>query len=253
MSEADTTYTARFVGREEIELGRDNLLKCPTFLAGAAAAPTQAGSTVSIYDSSGTAVVSAAAVTVTSSVATRTITSATFDAVAEGLRVEWSLVMPDGVVHVFRRSCAVVRRRLYPVVTDADLLRRHTDLSALRPSTESSYQDYLDEAWAEITERIYRLGRRPYLILEPDALRLVHLFLTLSLVFRDFGGSGGGDGDSKWARLADHYTAQFEAAWTGMTFAYDADNDGKDGKGGKARVGMKPTLWLMGARNSWPL
>lgn len=237
-----TVYTARLVGPEVVEAGVAATISCHVYLAGALVAPTQAGSTVTLYDAAGTAQVSAAAVTVTASVATYTIPALTSSGwtKGDGWRLEWSLVI-SGEIHTFRRDTAIVHRRLYPVITDADLLRLHTDLDRRRPTTEASYQDYLDEAWATVEGRLVATGKRPWLVLAPSALREVHLYAALSRIFRDF--AQGGPGTAEW-ELATDYDRRFEAAWSMLSFP-QATTDGSPESIARRRA-SQPSLWLSG-------
>jgi hypothetical protein len=236
-----TLYTARLVGPEVVEAGVDNIITCPVYRDGALVAP--ASGTVTVYNAANVAVVSGASVSVVSSVATYTVTSAALagQSKGDGWRVEWALTIAS-VVHTFRRDAALVYRRLYPVVTDADLLRLHTDLSRRMPSTETSYQDYLDEAWASIEGRLIASGKRPWLVLAPSALRDVHLFATLARIFRDF--AQGGPGTAEWELAAD-YERRFDAAWSMLTLPQAAESDGTAESARRRRAGQ-PSLWLAG-------
>ena len=251
MSTEDTLYSFRMYSPELIERGRDNLVKAPIYLDGALAVPSSG--TVSVFDDSNTAIIDAAAVTVVASVAQYNITAAAVASLAlsEEWRIEWALLMPDGVVHTFRRGAALVRRRLYPVATDLDLLALHSDLTALRPSNLSSYQDYLDTAWKDIICMLREVGNFPNLVMSPSAFRRCHVYLTLELIARDFSTSFG-DG-SKWDLLADTYSAKFEAAYNRLNFQYDVDDDGQID--GRTRAAA-PAIWLgigTGRRGgSWP-
>ena len=188
MSSDDVLYSARFMYSTLIERGRDNLIKCAAYRDGALAAP--ASGTVTVYDGSGGSVVSAA-VSITASVAGYTVTDATTASLSldDDWRVEWALLMPDGVVHTFRNDAALVRRALYPVVTDADLYRR---VSSLDPSGNtplssiSTFQSSIDEAWTAIQHRLSQAGNRPNLVISPSALREAHLLLVLTMIFEDF-------------------------------------------------------------------
>lgn len=227
MAAADTIYAARFERVDCLERGRLNTITCPVYRDDALVPPTANGSTVSVYDADGTAIVDAAAVTVTANVATYAIPSATLPvslSVEDGWRIEWLLVMPDGVAHTFRRAAMLVRRALYPVVTDTDLVRRHSDLRAMRPSTQSSYQDAIDEAWVTIENRLLAKGNRPNLIMDPTALRELHIHLALHLIFTDFSTTATADG--RYAELAADYERKAENDFKTLTFSYDSDEDG---------------------------
>ncbi len=228
MSAADTLYTARFAGPELLERGRLNRITCPVHRSGALVAPTETGSTVAIYKPDGSALLGPVQVTdVTGSMAVHDVAAGTLTTsveLAEGYLVEWALIMPDGVTHTFRRACAVGRRRLYPVVTDDDLLRRHSDLADLRPSSQTSYQNQLDEAWEEIVTLLRQGGSIAHLVTSPEEFRRAHLYKTLELIFDDFSISQAAE--AKWAAEAKKYEKRFGVAWSGLTLKYDANEDG---------------------------
>ena len=224
MSTSETLYTAR-VAPEYSERGRTQTIKCQTNRDGALAAPTSG--TVSVCDESGAAVVDAVAVTILGSVAQYSLLASvtTGGDLGLGWRVEWALTMPDSVVHSFRVEGALVRRRLYPVVTDVDLKRRHSDLDDIRPASLTSYQDYLDEAWQDITDRLVQMGVLPFLVMSPGSFRSAHLSHTLQLIFLDFGSSAG---DGRYLELAGIYEAKFKDSWSALSkVVYDVDHDGE--------------------------
>ena len=71
----DVLYTARLVGPTLIERGRDTPIACPVYRDGALVAPSVG--TVSIFDSAGVSVVSAAPAPVRGSIAGYTVAAAT--------------------------------------------------------------------------------------------------------------------------------------------------------------------------------
>ena len=225
MSISETLYTARFRSGETIERGRNQDLTCPVYRAGALVAPLSAY--ISIYKADQTALVSNISAPIVGSIPTYALlgTATTSLALEEGWLIEWTLQMTATVQNVFRNDAALVRRALYPVVTDADLFRRHSDLPSLLATGTTSYQDYLDEAWATIVNRITAQGRRPYLIIQPSAMRDVHLALTLQLIFLDFQTSAGDGG--RWQALAEHYGRQYTEAWGQLRFTYDESDENK--------------------------
>lgn len=237
---AATLYSARLIGPEIIEAGSDNVVTCPVYRDGALVAPT--AYTLSVWNAANVLVASPT-VSVVSSVATATITSASLSGQSkgDGWRMEWSLTL-SSVVHTFRRDAALVYRRLYPVVTDADLMRLHTDLDRRRPSTETSYQDYLDETWATIEGRLLMSGKRPWLVMAPSALRDVHLFGTLARIFRDW--AAGGPGTAEW-ELAAEYERKYESSWSQLTYPQAEQSSGLAADAARRRAGQ-PTLWLSG-------
>lgn len=239
-----TLYTARQSGPEVIEAGQDNVITLPVGRDGALVAPTALGSSITIWNAENVKTHTAAAITVTASIATFTVTNASLagQVNSDGWRIEWALEIA-GEVSTFRRDAALVYRRLYPVVADADLLRLHTDLSRRMPSTETSYQDYLDECWATIEGRLIATGKRPWLIMAPSALREVHLYGTLARIFRDF--AQGGPGTAEWEMAAD-YERRYEAAWSQLTYPQASQVDGTAADAARRRRAAQPTLWLSG-------
>ena len=222
MSLAETVYTARFRSTETLERGRTQTITCPTSRAGATATPTSG--TVTIYRPDQTVLVTGA-VTV-ASIATFSVTGATTtaEALGEGFLIEWVLVMPDAVTHTFRQDAAVCRRTLYGVVSQDDLTQRHSDLPALLGAS-ASYQPYIDEAFFTICNRLIGAGRRPYLVIQPSALRECHLMLALHLVFIDYSTSAGDGG--RWQALAAHYLMGYEQAYGQLRFSYDEADDNR--------------------------
>jgi len=247
MSISETLFSARFRSSETIERGRNQELTCPIYRAGVLVAPTSG--TLSIYKADGTAVINAAAVTITASVATYALagSATTSLALEEGWLLEWNLVMSATVTNVYRNDGALVRRTLWPVVTDADLFQRHSDLPALLASGTTSYQSYLDEAWATITNRLIAQGRRPYLIIQPSALRDCHLALTMQIIFTDYQTSAGDGG--RWQALAEHYQRMYTEAWGQLRFSYDEADDNRVNPNTK-KSGTS-TVWLNG-RGGYP-
>ena len=234
-------YQVRWLQPAYLERARDSYLDLEVYDDGALAAPSSG--TISIYNQAGTAIVDGASVTITGSKANYTLAAATVAAESFGdsWRVEWSLVMPDTETHLFRQDAALVRVRLAPVIADADLLARHSDLNAYLPSSSSTgWEVWILEAWREVVARLEMKGRRPYLVISPEALRPVHLFTALAIICRDL--SGGGDEDNKWARLAEHYGHDAESAWASLNFIYDEDDSGAEDSSG--RTSGTPSVWL---------
>ena len=237
-----TEYQTRIRLPAYLERDRTTVLTMPMYSAGALAAPSSG--TVTIYDASNAAVVSAAAVTITASIATYSLLAATVasSSFGGGWRVEWSLVMADTYTHVERQDAALVRARLSPVVTDLDILARHTDLASFRPTALADWSQYIETAWEDVVARLESAGRRPYLVISPQALRPIHLATTLEIIMRDL--SGAGDPQNRWSALAEHYRAEVESAWARTSLVYDEDDDGVASS--SRRSSAMTALWLSG-------
>lgn len=198
-------------------------MTCPVYLDGALAEPSAA--TVRLYNASGTAV-TVGATSIPGGIAQATVAQATLAAeeLGSGWRVEWSLTMPDAVVHEFVNDAHLIRRRLYPTITDLDLVRRVSALdtsSATVITTATTYQGFIDEADVELQLRLLELGRRPWLAATPSALRQSWLMLALSLVFEDLATR-----DDMYAERAREYRQRFEDAFRSASMTFDYDEDG---------------------------
>lgn len=236
-----TLYSARFDTPDLLQRGRTEVLECRVYRAGALVAPTEAGSTVTIYDGDNDAVVSAAAVTVTGDVATYSLSGATTAALeySKFWRVVWALIMPDGVTHTFEQRAALVRRVPHPVVTEASLYARvrALDPSSSAPiSTRTSYEDTIDEAWKALVNRLIESDLRIEGILDPSSLRETHLCLVLAMVFEDLAAR-----NPAYQTTADSYRKQYETAWSRLSPQIDDDDDGQS-DGAKAARGP---VWCM--------
>lgn len=230
MSAGEVVYTARAPYPDVLERGRQQVVSLPTYRDGALAAPTASGSTFTLWGpaSNTTPIVSAAAVTVTSSIATYTIPAATLPAtlaLGEGYLEEWALVMPDGTTRTYRRAAAIARRALYPVYTDADALGEYPGIQRDIASSATSLQQYIDEAWCQILGRLSERRVYPYLVMTADSFRDVHRHMALHLAFKSFFRGAAGSGE-KWAELMRYHGDGAEKAWTTLTAQMDHDHDG---------------------------
>jgi hypothetical protein len=237
----DTPYRTRFEGPTLIERGRSQLLQCRVYGATGGALSAPSAGTVTIYDQSNTAQVSAAAVTITGSIATYTYAPASTLTLAEGWRVEWALTMGDLNIHTYRNEAVLVRCIPHPNVTEADIYQR---CSALNPSgttpitTSTDMADQIDAAWTIISNRLLNAGNRTNLILSPAVLREPMILLTLALKFEDLRTRL----NTAYSELAADYRNQFEAEWGRLKFTYDMGDDGRsDGPGRRSGVA---SMWL---------
>ncbi len=245
MSASDTwtePYSAAIHIPQYLERGRAQTVKLRVYRSGALAEPS-AGQ-YSLFDSSGVAVVDAAAVTVTGSIAEYSIGAGLLPAtlsVGEGWWEEWALTMPDTNCHTFRRPAALTLHSLYPCISDSDLEALYSDLDDLRPAGMASYQSYIDEAWTQILGRLVAMGegRFPYLILESFALRELHLELTLAIIFRDFASS---IGEGRYLALSENHKREAAFVWRSLSLRYDEDHDGQPDS--TERKSVQPVVYL---------
>lgn len=232
-------YAPRFDVADLIQRGLATVLRCPVYRDGQLAEPS--AGTVTLYDDSNTAIVNAAAVTVTDKIATYSLAGATTATLelARGWRVEWALTMPDGVTHTYRNEAGLVRCVPFPVVSDQALYRRVPALDPAGPAPLTRYatfQHFIDEAWVVLRNRLDEMGTRVELVVSPARLREPHMLLTISMIFADLAARNPAHQAS-----ADSFARQYEAAWARASVEVDEDDDGD---GDKIKP-TRPPLWAM--------
>lgn len=238
-------YSARVALAYQVERARTNIIQCPIYRNGALVTPTSG--TITIYDPSNAVVVNGEAVTITSSIATYSVTTLAAYPYGDGWRVEWALTMPDSTIHTFRVGMANVYFAWSPVLADQDLFRR---VSALNPALGAkgltnltTYQDYIDEASIEIQRRLTQAGKRPWLMVDATELREAHLLLTLTLIFEDFVTRN----NPAYAEVAKNYRTQWEASWSRAKLTFDWAQDGT-GVNALSKRGARQSGFWMGSR-----
>lgn len=239
---ATQRYAARFLLDDLLERGVVNALTCPVYLNGALVAPTESGSTVTIWDGSTKRVDAVALTAVTDKVAGYDYTPADTIEWGEDWRIEWSLIY-GGRAYKFRNDAKLVRHPLSPVLTDQDLFRRHRALdpnSSSPLSTLQHYNPYRDDAWVEIQDWLIKQGNRAHLVLNPSALRKPHMYLTLALIFEDLRTSMDNE---LYGNRAKDYRQLYHDAIHGVRLRYAAANDDTNG-GSQQRKGPDPTVWI---------
>lgn len=141
---------------------------------------------------------------------------------SEDLQLIWTVVI-DAVSYDVQQPGYLVRRKLYPVITDTDLKSYHTELSDLRDPDDSSFARQREEAWVNVQKHLLQKGRYPHLVLDPWSLRQIHIYETFRLIFRDAAQSVG---DDRYQVLAEEYERLASLEWGRVNFRYDADEDG---------------------------
>lgn len=224
MAAPSTLQAARLSLPDEIVRGEDTLLELRVYHAGEQLVPTACTAVVKRAD--GRTVSTGAATIDASGTCTYTVlgTATASQTLAESWRVEWSATI-DGTTEAFYNEASLVRQKLRPMVTDADLYRRVPALDSTQNSAITSlanYQDFHDEAWTELMQRLISLGNRPALVMSPSALRQVLLLLTLAVIFEGLTARS----SERFAYQAQMYRQQYEEAFARLRFTYDANEDG---------------------------
>lgn len=227
-----------------LERGRSQVSDIRVFRDGAQKVPT--GGTYTLTSPTGEKIVDGVAVTISGGgTCSYTLSAAQLKdslKLSEGYLEEWSLTLSDGTP-IFRRAAAVVRRRLYPVLSTQDLTDYYSQLNDLLPSNLTSYQPYIDTAWNTILRKIASNGLGySYLIMSPDSFFEVHLHLTLSRIFQDFHSSLGNQ-VSHYFELSNQHFDRYRDEWSALNFLYDEENENEITNPEK-RTGGSPTIYL---------
>ena len=247
MSNAEPVYTARIAYPDMIERARTQTVSLELYRSGSLYAPTSG--TFSLYDPSGTVLVSAASVTVASSIATYALPAGSIPAtltLGRGYREEWVLLL-DSVTRTFRRDAALVLHAAVPVITDADLTGLYTDLDRHLASGATSFQTKIDEAWKRIVGRLEQMGVLLEHVVTSWSLREVHLELTFHLIALDFHRAQGG----RWGELAEKHKKEFEIAMGRMKFVKGTDGDGQADDDTRHAASKGVTFVNASPRTSW--
>lgn len=182
--------------------------------------PTAA--TLTLYD--GSELVLSAVVATPGAVTSYTWPAAatTARSLSEHLLFSWSLTIA-GIVYEVTCPGYLVRHKLLPVITDRDLQNLHTELQDFRDPDSPSFADQRNEAWINLQKRLLQKGRFPHLVLDPWALRSIHIYETFRIIFRDAAQS---IGDDRYQTLVEEYEKMAESEWGKINFRYDGDEDG---------------------------
>lgn len=228
MSSAETAYTFPNPYPDMLQVGRNVVVSQEVRFERDLVEPT-GDSTFSLYAPDGTAIVDEAAVTITGSVATYTLTAATHltstRALGEGYQEVWTLHLPDGTVRTVDREAALVKRPLQCPISDSDLEDEYPDLPATRGALLTSMQPFIDAAWKRMLGRLIAEGHLPYLVKSSHSFRVAAIELTFGLFFRFAAKSHKGRGD--YLELATEHMKAYERAWSSINFTVDADHDGR--------------------------
>lgn len=246
---SETFYAPRIRVTETLERGKTQLTEISIFRDGAQVVPTSAlytlhkpGSGEVVKDVTGS--ISGAGTVTYSHSAGQLADTLTL---GEGYVQEWTLTIA-GSDYVFRRMAALVRRRLYPVISDIDLTATYSDLESLRPSSMASYQNFIDEAWITMMNRMRTEGGGySYLVMSPSSFRAAHLNLSLYFIFRDFHSSLG-QSQGRYLDLAQEHWKQYQSEYELINFIYDEDHDGTPSDSNK-RTSKQPTIYLTQSGN----
>jgi len=237
-----TPYAPQIKVPELLERGKSQLTTLPVYRDGALVVPSDVR--YSLIAPDGTKIVDEAAGTYPGNISQYTHSSSNLAStlnLGEGYLQEWEITFSGGTYN-FRRNAAIVKRRLYPVVSDGDLTSTYSQLADIRPSSLTSYQTYIDEAWYTMIQKMRTEGGGlEYLVMSPEAFRSAHQNLTLYYIFRDFHSSLG-QSNGRYLDLASEHFKQYTHEWKQINFVYDYDHDGQSDQPNK-RQAKQPVIY----------
>lgn len=189
--------------------------------------PTAAGSTYTLTDDSGGVVFSGPVAVDSEGVASVTVGGAFTlgKPYSDRWLEEWALIF-DGVTHRIRSDAMNVRRKLYNVVSQDDLKRRHPQIVAEQLAPENDdFSGVIEEAFEQFERDLIEKGNRPNLIVSPWSCRACVMALTLAYIFRDAITNANGETD-RFRDLFKDYQAEYVARFPKLTYRIDAQEDG---------------------------
>ena len=209
-----------------IERERSQTSEIDIYRSGSQLIPT--GSTYTLIDVNGKKIIDGVAATIAvGGTCSHTFTIDNTHDLSEGYLEEWKITFADGNVPIFRRTAAVVRRRLYPVVSTQDLSNYYHTINDLLPVGLTSWQKYIDTSWDTIIRRVRsRSGSFPYLVMSPDSFFECHIHLSLSRIFEDLHASVGTTQSHFFEMSQSHYQKYIDE-YNALNWVYDESNDGK--------------------------
>ena len=155
---SETVYSARWLGPSFIERNKDQQIAVAIERSGSAV--TLTSGTLTVYKPGGEVLVDAVAGTVaggtftSATIAAATTASETLD---KGYLIRVDLVI-SGSTFTFYNDAVLCLARLYPTVAQTDLVARHSEAANLLGASITSLQQYIDQAWEDITIRLYTEG-----------------------------------------------------------------------------------------------
>jgi hypothetical protein len=218
-------YSPRIVAPDVLQRDTAQTVEMQVYLAGELIAPSSG--TFKLLNPDGTDAIAASAVSVTNEVATYAISAGNLPTTLElsdGYVEVWSLIV-EGESLVVRREAALSKYPLHCPIADVDFVAgEYPDIVDSLGEYAGSLQGFIDEAWAQIMERLWNSGQWPDLILSSSSLRQplreMVMHLVMKFLFRKT------SGDSRFEILMNLHWDRFNSSYDRMTFKVDNDQDG---------------------------
>lgn len=152
-----------------LQRGATQTIDCPVRYGAGGALVASTGGTYSVLRPGGTALVSAAPVTPSSSIATGTVTPSAAETLGSGWTVEWALSI-GGLSYPVRIEAYLCDWVPMCPVSEADLYLRLPELRHRVPQSQGErgtgegWQPQIDAAWYELVRKLLSDGKRPWTI-----------------------------------------------------------------------------------------
>lgn len=184
--------------------------------------------TFDLYDASGVQVVTAGSGSVLGagrigySLAAASVPAAT--PLGEGWREVWTFTI-SGMAYTVERDAAVCRQIPVIAITAEDLYTVDPSLDGAWPLRQAAehWRPQIDEAARMIHQRLWEMGRRPWLIWSQGSPRQAALHLALGLAY---GTVATRLGDSRWGEERQRHMDAYEREWERIRFDIDTDDNG---------------------------
>lgn len=195
--------------------------------AGALVAPTQAGSTLTVTRPDTGDLVTAGAVTITSSVATYELPTMVGLPLGAGWKLTWSLVI-GGVTYTYQYDAYACDYVPPSMISVMDLFTREPELRFRVPQAQAAagrggsgegWQVQVDEAYYDLIQALLDRGESIWLIRGLTGLRAWLRSRALMLCCRALSTAT----DDQWDRKAGVYFAEWKAADGSLALLHDTD------------------------------
>jgi hypothetical protein len=227
-----------------LERGASQTIEAPIRHGSAGSLVAPDSGTVTIVRPDGTNLVSDAAVTVTSSTATYTVSPSSSETLGAGWEVRWTLVIGGVTYPVFRQSAYLCEYVPPNVISVQDLYTHVPELQHRVPQAQDAtsrggsgegWQRQIDEAYYELVRRLLDDGRSPWLIREVTGYREWLLTRALQMCV----GAIDAGPDTAWAQHGKRLHFDLQRADSRFRIQYSTD-DAQHRRGGVPSIRLAP-------------
>lgn len=232
MSDAERLYSFRVLVPDVLQRERAQTVALEVYRDGVLSPVTAAGSTFTLIDEGGTSVIDAQPITVsTDGIAQYAVSALELPSTlnfSELYQERWHLILEDGTARDIRREAAVAPFLIYLPVSDRDLMDgEYPGLTDELGQYGSTLQPFIDRAFRDVLEELWKKGQWPDLMLSTSAfvkpIREKALFHIFKFLFRH---TGGGTGQNRWQTLMDYHKNEMDGALADFRSRIDHDIDG---------------------------